>query len=529
MMISQDHRLGDKVDWPNGTESHHFQPSCGTTMMGKTKQVAGVVFHAIGAGAMCYSFSCAISLTDCSEERLALSIGASTIYFISLVASRFLARTPVVASPEERYAMEMLRGKNPTFNGIDDYSSMVQLLDYLMNPADTYIVTERDFHLGHYTGQIPLFANSLDWANPLDSNNPELFFTKHYSWDYIGVREREQLRQQLGQDKPVSEQIDPLLQQMDKQISQQQHQHEEILRLLKGKLRNPEWSVRFENAIYGWIESSGISDKEAQKVLARFYELANSEDETLELVEMIIKGNYENLSIPELYRSLRYAVFYNKTNFLHSFDFGIEQKLKNLQKLVERMDSDRFSQLEFSQLESIKNFLTEIISCVQKLKVPCTDLQEKQEVNDFYRRWKELKASWKSNSSEELERLRSDMTPHLFQSLFMSKGYGHYKPISDTQRIMLAHALEIKSMLRNTHYTFIHGQSTIAWTYNALYKEIKKLEGHTSQMYHYLRYEDVPTLEGGKTADQWAKTKDFATIHMRLNFFQWMGIFCTIL
>lgn len=401
---------------------------------------------------------------------------------------------------KEKRNRELLGNNYPTFRSIEDCTSMCHLLDYLMNPAEDFIVERCDFNSwGTYQGKMPHFANAFDdtslWFLPLGLKDDTVSSFRYYSWNYKGVQELQQAPQ-------GSEQETTLL----AQISQQQAEHREILSLLHQKLNDPKWSIRLEEAIYEWIASANISDKEAEKILARFYELGTSESKIIELIEAIIKGNYKKLSIPELYRALRYAVYYNKTHLLHSLDFGIEETLKALQKHVEGIRCCRCNQ----KLKLVKVFLGEIVRCIEALKTPddpkSAAAQRKHEVVDLRNRWKALKRTWKTNTVEELERLSEEMTAHQFQQIYISASDRVYLPISDTQRIMLAHALEIKSMLKDSHYTFIHGQSTEGWAYTAFYKELIKLE-KSSQMFHYLRFNDESHSMEVQGADHWRKAE----------------------
>lgn len=192
-----------------------------------------------------------------------------------------------------------------------------------------------------------------------------------------------------------------------------------------------------------------------------------------------MERKYLSLSFDEIFRALRYAVYYNATSFLHSFDFGVEEKLVAMQS--------HFSKVNIKndvKLESIKQFLVEILDLIQKLKVPSSEKECIDEIQELHGRWKGLKANWQTNPTREIERIYSEMTPFQYRTI----SYMRYVRSNEQHKIMLAHAFEIKSMLKNTHFVFIHGQQPMSWVHNTLFKEIKKLEGVDHCMYHYLRY-----------------------------------------
>lgn len=158
--------------------------------------------------------------------------------------------------------------------------------------------------------------------------------------------------------------------------------------LLKKKFCDPEWNLKFENAIYEWIESAQIpiQGKNAQKILEEFYSLnsrfykGERECPAQELVDMILKGKFENLSNLELHRALRYAVFYCKKDY--SPDFVIEKRLLDLQNYV---DSIRFADNEFP-IGAIKSLLSEMIKYVHDFKISFAAfmLELEQEIFPFY-------------------------------------------------------------------------------------------------------------------------------------------------
>ncbi len=273
-----------------------------------------------------------------------------------------------------------------------------------------------------------------------------------------------------------------------------------LLTYLRNDPESPHRSVLrekdFESAIYTWIGSTNGSRQDMENIVKKFYnEEFLDERKPIKWIDKIIDKKYEELSILELQNALNYAVFYNKTSILHSLDFDIEQTLIKLREVINTKDIDNL------RLEQIKSHLAELIDCIQKLQSPSTPGQ----IDDLHQRWRLLKATWKADSIEKFECLTPICSRMVDNILHRDQTYvGKFRE-SIRQKIMTIHAMEIRAMLQNTHYTLIHGESTECWVYQAFFKKFKKLAGQNTRMFHYLRFSDAPE---GRTAQQWVNTEN---------------------